>query len=473
MEALFAACSQSVGSLVSAALSTEVYAKECTTLARYASKLALLLSEIELIMRLEAYEDLRGSKALFLGLEAIVSALQQAEQLGRQCSRTAPGSVWPLEDAVEFQAAGQELLNATAGEAGAVGRRRGCAPARGAAGRQPRTRWAARGARRVGPRPRAPPSPPCRLTRPPRLCARRSRAAGLQKLRAFLPEDICADLSHFLRQLDRLSFTEDELSETEEREMKHVQHGELPASPRAPPPAPRTTSPACARPPSVGAIAAAESSAAAARLQGVATPESGAEEAEAEAVAAAPPPAPPAQFGPKEAAGQLCAHSSARLPLPSPTLLPRGEGEEAGAGEGAEEAPPPAEQAQGGEPLPQDPFDMGARLASSTLNDLETLKLGGDEGLLEVDPEAQRRLEASADNLSLADQQAAAAARAASRGGTPSRGASPGGGGEGEEGAGEGGEHGGTPAALHLSPSAQATEQILANLAELAATGAS
>ena len=120
---------------------------------------------------------------------------------------------------------------------------------------------------------------------------------------------------------------------------------------------------------------------------------------------------------------------------------------------------------------------------------MQRLSLGAAPA--EVDLETEHRLEASADNLSLADQQrqqrrqqevgvavvlhavspaapleggAAGAAAAESEGEGEVEAAAA----EGDGGAGEGGS---PRPALHLSPSAQATQQMLANLAELAAAG--
>ena len=56
-----------------------------------------------------------GSKAVFLTVDATVSALRQAESLVAQCAGTTPSSIWPLEDAVEFQSVAAELRSAAAG----------------------------------------------------------------------------------------------------------------------------------------------------------------------------------------------------------------------------------------------------------------------------------------------------------------------------------------------------------------------
>jgi hypothetical protein len=52
---------------------------------------------------------------VFLAVDATVSALRQAESLVAQCAGTAPSSIWPLEDAVEFQSVAAELRSAAAG----------------------------------------------------------------------------------------------------------------------------------------------------------------------------------------------------------------------------------------------------------------------------------------------------------------------------------------------------------------------
>jgi hypothetical protein len=56
-----------------------------------------------------------GSRSLFVALDSAVSALQLAGSLVKQCSKTPPGSVWPVEDAVEFQSVAAELLAAVSG----------------------------------------------------------------------------------------------------------------------------------------------------------------------------------------------------------------------------------------------------------------------------------------------------------------------------------------------------------------------
>ncbi|GAB4820280.1 hypothetical protein N2152v2_007326 [Parachlorella kessleri] len=264
MEALFDTCKQMVIRITTGCLSSEVYAEECLKLARYVSKCALVLTEIELTMHVDP--SLRGSQSLFRAIDGLIVALKQAAQLAEQCSSAKGGGVWPLEDAVEFQATALELQN----------------------GMQ-----------------------------------------GLAKVKDPLPQDIVEDLQHFLQQLGGLQFTTSELAESEA--VVETSTAQLAATPRA-----KDTSEDVEGSPFKDAVVPAE-------------------------VLAAPTPAPAGQAG-----------APARLKTKT---------DDAAAGEAAAEE----EQQQPGSPLPDDPFNMDDRLQSSTVRELEDLKLepeggGGAEG---------------------------------------------------------------------------------------------
>lgn len=110
MQAIFEACKVSVLQTTQACSTTKVYKEECLKLGRYVAKVALLMAELELWM----IDDdlLRGSQSLFLAGEAVVGAIQQAEDLARQCVDTGAARIWPMEDAIEFQSVAVELLDA-------------------------------------------------------------------------------------------------------------------------------------------------------------------------------------------------------------------------------------------------------------------------------------------------------------------------------------------------------------------------
>ena len=110
MQAVFDSAKISVAETCQGVRSTEVYKEECLKLGRYVSKVTLILAELELM--LHGDESLRGSEGMFLAVEAVLTALQQAQSLVKQCCSTSAGRIWPLEDAVEFQSVAIELLNA-------------------------------------------------------------------------------------------------------------------------------------------------------------------------------------------------------------------------------------------------------------------------------------------------------------------------------------------------------------------------
>lgn len=64
------------------------------------------------------FSKFAGSQAVFVAAEALCDAVQQAESLVHQCCETgaSEGSIWPLEDAIEFQSVALELLNAVSGK---------------------------------------------------------------------------------------------------------------------------------------------------------------------------------------------------------------------------------------------------------------------------------------------------------------------------------------------------------------------
>ncbi|KAL4525450.1 hypothetical protein Ndes2437A_g03911 [Nannochloris sp. 'desiccata'] len=114
----------------------------------------------ELELQLYADESLRGSEDMFIAVEAVLQGLQQAASLVQQCSSTSAGRIWPMEDAVEFQSVALELLNAMEKVASA---------------------------------------------------------------HYTVPEDLQEDIEHFLRQLQKLNFTEAELEESAADELTSLQ----------------------------------------------------------------------------------------------------------------------------------------------------------------------------------------------------------------------------------------------------------
>lgn len=158
MQAVFEASKAAVFATTQACSATKVYREECLKLGRYVAKVALVLAEIELTMHED--ESLRGSEALFMAGDATVNALQQAQDLTRQCADSDPARIWPMEDAVEFQSVSLELLEA--------------------------------------------------MTK-------------LSALSDSLPEDIIADARHFCSQLQKLKFTTAELEQSEQVELEEEQ----------------------------------------------------------------------------------------------------------------------------------------------------------------------------------------------------------------------------------------------------------
>ncbi|KAI7836011.1 hypothetical protein COHA_010095 [Chlorella ohadii] len=304
MEGTVDAGRQAVNAIVQNALETAQAKDECLRLARYCVRLELVLVELQLLQR--SNEALRGSKTVFLAIDAAVSALRQAEQLVSQCAATNPSSIWPLEDAVEFQGVAAEL---------------------------------------------------------------RSAAAGLAALGGRLTPDVQQDAAHVYQQLMGLSFTEDELSETEELELEHVHQREslAEAAAVAHEAAEEVLPPEDQTPDEAGEPGETEAQ----LLQEIR------EEAEEAAAAAGAP---------------IVLTFSGQTAL-APEVPAKG-----------------AVPSRGGTPLPRDPFEMTGEpegLGSATLQELRTFQQGQDD--LAVADEAQRQLEASADNLSLKEQQARAA----------------------------------------------------------------
>ncbi|KAL4857570.1 hypothetical protein ACK3TF_002420 [Chlorella vulgaris] len=156
MEGMVSAAGACVASIVHSCLN-QAPRGETLRLSRFASKLGLLITETSLCLR--SNEALRGSKALFMAVDATVSALRQAEQLMLQCAATDPSSIWPLEDAVDFQSVAAEM---------------------------------------------------------------RSAAGSLAALGERLPRDVRQDAAHFYRQLLNLNFTEEDLEDTEELALEAV-----------------------------------------------------------------------------------------------------------------------------------------------------------------------------------------------------------------------------------------------------------
>ncbi|KAL4451336.1 hypothetical protein ABPG77_009408 [Micractinium sp. CCAP 211/92] len=397
MEGLVDAARQAITATVDAALVSGVCQEECGRLARYCLKMGLVLGELQLLMR--GNEDLRGSKTVFLAMDSTASALRQAEQLVTQCAGTQPSSIWPLEDAVEFQGVAAEL---------------------------------------------------------------RSAAAGLAALGVRLPQDVAQDAAHVYRQFMELSFTEHQLSETEEAELERVQQQNAASPPQhtsvaaAAPPATAPAPPAAAAeatgalaPPAApphqfehpqaalatGAVASSAVAAAAAReavpLQPAASDAAqrrALQEAAAVATTAAAEVLSEGPGGEEDAGG--ADQTPAELQPEECAELEQAERAEeaaeavgAAAGEGGvvltsggEVAMAPTAHAkgavstQGSSPLPFDPFEMSeaerSGLAIGTLKELKSFQRGQET--LALADEAQRQLEASADNLTLHDQQAAA-----------------------------------------------------------------
>ena len=77
MQAVFDSAKISVAETCQGVRSTEVYKEECLKLGRYVSKVTLILAELELM--LHGDESLRGSEGMFLAVEAVLTALQQAQ----------------------------------------------------------------------------------------------------------------------------------------------------------------------------------------------------------------------------------------------------------------------------------------------------------------------------------------------------------------------------------------------------------
>jgi hypothetical protein len=81
-------------------------------LARCVAKVALLLTEADLELRLNP-ESLGGDAALFAAVDAAAQALGRAGGALARCAAPHAG-VWPSEDAAEFQSAAGELARAAA-----------------------------------------------------------------------------------------------------------------------------------------------------------------------------------------------------------------------------------------------------------------------------------------------------------------------------------------------------------------------
>ncbi|KAL4420750.1 hypothetical protein ABPG75_010406 [Micractinium tetrahymenae] len=385
MEGLVEAARQAIAATVDAALVSGVCQEECERLARYCLKLGLLLGELQLLMR--GNEGLRGSKTVFLAVDATANALRQAEQLATQCAGTRPSSIWPLEDAVEFQGVVAEL---------------------------------------------------------------RSAAAGLASLGVRLPQDVAQDAAHVYRQFLDLSFTEHELSETEEVELERVQqhNATAPLHQPATVAATETAAPAEAAPAppaappeqfehpqealASGAVASSQRAAAAARAAPPLQP-SASDAAQRRALQEA---AAVATIAAAEVLSEGTGADDELGEVDQPAAEQSGEGAALERAERAEEAaavtgergvvvtpegetamPPTAPAkgavpARGSSPLPYDPFDMSEAqrggLGMGTLKELKTFQQG--QHSLALADEAQRQLEAQPDNLSLQEQRASSAA---------------------------------------------------------------
>ena len=128
----------------------------------------------ELELQLHADDSLRGSQEVFLVAEAFCGAFQGAESLMRQVGQTGAARIWPLEDAVEFQSVALELYNAV---------------------------------------------------------------SRLDDSNIPLPDDVVEDVRHVRAHLKALTFTEEELEESEAAELQQVQRRfGRPTSPPPPPP---------------------------------------------------------------------------------------------------------------------------------------------------------------------------------------------------------------------------------------------
>lgn len=56
-----------------------------------------------------------GSQEVFIAAEALCEAFQQSAALVTQCCDTGDAGIWAMEDSIEFQSVGLELLNAVTG----------------------------------------------------------------------------------------------------------------------------------------------------------------------------------------------------------------------------------------------------------------------------------------------------------------------------------------------------------------------
>ncbi|KAK2079289.1 hypothetical protein QBZ16_002980 [Prototheca wickerhamii] len=160
-----------------AAVQTEVNSKESLRLTRYISKIALLLTELELCAQSDA--GIGDDQQLMAVVDSLTSPLKQAEAVLQHCASAEPGSSWPLEDWASFQAVvlalGQSMKSMHA--------------------------WAL-----------AAPS---------------------------LPHDVIDDISHFSEQLSQLHFTEEQFKVAASKELAEAQRqsgaGEGPCAPDAEP----------------------------------------------------------------------------------------------------------------------------------------------------------------------------------------------------------------------------------------------
>ena len=74
MEALFSAAREAVTGIVGRSVATHQYKPECLKLARYTSKVALVLAEIELVMAGEEDAEMAGAWARILACQAAADA---------------------------------------------------------------------------------------------------------------------------------------------------------------------------------------------------------------------------------------------------------------------------------------------------------------------------------------------------------------------------------------------------------------
>lgn len=113
MEAIFSVSRDLIAHITKACIQSTTYKEECYKLARFIAKIALLIAECELLVAEDSSSSFASGERLFLTMQSINAALECAKQLVSQLSHSSQGaSVWPLEDAAEFQSCAVELFSA-------------------------------------------------------------------------------------------------------------------------------------------------------------------------------------------------------------------------------------------------------------------------------------------------------------------------------------------------------------------------